>query len=282
MWHALSIAFVETHLGGSGLGRLKRVLSVLIATLEAQPSLGLATQGVEASYRCALEGWGEGGRGERGEGGADVKTAHHTDHADEFDVIKSGFFTNSSLAPILRVRRRFRRASGRKGLRMPGSLPYGMGGLMLHVWDQPVPLRLFEPRTNWIPPDLRGFFKWVMDARDLLNRFVLDVVHRSFRLGPTGFGKISRPIRTSGLGLTLLLRLRTLCASPGDLPHGSGILVQPALIDAHFRKAWMLDFRREGHPAVTLEFFFFWILWATAFLTKASWIYAHSHGGGAP
>ena len=39
------------------------------------------------------------------------------------------------------------------------------------------------------------------------------------------------------------------------LPNGSGILVQPALIDAHFRKAWMPYFRRDGHPVVTAQAF---------------------------
>ena len=33
----------------------------------------------------------------------------------------------------------------------------------------------------------------------------------------------------------------------------SGILVQPALIDANFRKAWMPCFRRERHPVVSPE-----------------------------
>ena len=32
-------------------------------------------------------------------------------------------------------------------------------------------------------------------------------------------------------------------------------MVQPALIDAHFRKAWMPYFRREGHPVVTVQAF---------------------------
>ena len=36
---------------------------------------------------------------------------------------------------------------------------------------------------------------------------------------------------------------------------GHGILVQPALIDAHFRKAWMPYFRRDGHPVVTTQAF---------------------------
>ena len=32
-------------------------------------------------------------------------------------------------------------------------------------------------------------------------------------------------------------------------------MVQPALIDAHFRKAWMPFFRREGHPVVNVQAF---------------------------
>ena len=40
-----------------------------------------------------------------------------------------------------------------------------------------------------------------------------------------------------------------------DSRFGSGILVQPALFDAHFRKAWMPYFRREGDPVVTVQAF---------------------------
>ena len=42
---------------------------------------------------------------------------------------------------------------------------------------------------------------------------------------------------------------------PQDSPNGSGILVQPALIDAYFRKAWMPHVRHEGHLAVTVQAF---------------------------
>ena len=38
-------------------------------------------------------------------------------------------------------------------------------------------------------------------------------------------------------------------------PGGSGVLVQPALVDAHFWKAWMSLFRREGRDPVTPEAF---------------------------
>ena len=46
-----------------------------------------------------------------------------------------------------------------------------------------------------------------------------------------------------------------LVCKPQDSPNQSGILVQPALIDAHFRKAWMPYFRRDGHPVVTPQAF---------------------------
>ena len=36
-----------------------------------------------------------------------------------------------------------------------------------------------------------------------------------------------------------------LVCKPVESPYVSGILVQPALIDAHFRKAWMPNFRRR-------------------------------------
>ena len=37
---------------------------------------------------------------------------------------------------------------------------------------------------------------------------------------------------------------------PFHSPNGSGILVQSFRIAAHFRKAWMPFFRREGHPVI--------------------------------
>ena len=36
---------------------------------------------------------------------------------------------------------------------------------------------------------------------------------------------------------------------------GSGVLVHPTLIDAHFRKAWMPFSRREGREPVTTDAF---------------------------
>ena len=38
------------------------------------------------------------------------------------------------------------------------------------------PLRSLEPWVHWIPPDLHGFDKWVLDALRLLDDFVRQVV----------------------------------------------------------------------------------------------------------
>ena len=46
-----------------------------------------------------------------------------------------------------------------------------------------------------------------------------------------------------------------LVCDPNQTPGGSGVLVQPALIDAQFRKAWMPLFRREGRDPVTADAF---------------------------
>ena len=52
-----------------------------------------------------------------------------------------------------------------------------------------------------------------------------------FKRGPTGFARISLPILTKGF-----LRPFWCVNKPVAWPDGSGILVQPALIDVHFRK----------------------------------------------
>ena len=74
-------------------------------------------------------------------------------------------------------------------------------------------------------------------------------------LGLTGFVRILLLVLTSGFALSLFPPAPYLVCKPRDSPNGSGILVQPAPIDAHFREAWMPYFRREGHPVVTVQAF---------------------------
>ena len=70
---------------------------------------------------------------------------------------------------------------------------------------------------------------------------------RAVKLGLTGFVRILPLGPFPGFDLSLSLLLLIWSVSLRIHPNGSGILVQPALIDAHFRKAWMPYFRREGH-----------------------------------
>ena len=97
----------------------------------------------------------------------------------------SGFFINSSLAPVLRFRRIY--VSVRnvpKGIKLHGFSETRVAALW-HRWHAVVrmgpigPVTSFEPWTHCIPPDLHGFYKWAMDTSALLNEFILKVVrHR--------------------------------------------------------------------------------------------------------
>ena len=159
------------------------------------------------------------------------------------------FFLNSSLAPVLRFRRSFVSVCNvLKGIKLHG-FSEGRVAALWHRWravvrlGPTVPVTSFDPWTHWIPPDLHGFYKWAMDTLALLNEFVLKVVrHRQ----SSRFQAWSNWIRED-LTSRLCQWLRPefvppapyLVCKPQDSPNGSGMLVQPALVDAHFRKAWM-------------------------------------------
>ena len=78
---------------------------------------------------------------------------YRIDRADEFDVTSSGFFVNSSLAPVLRFRRRFVSVCNvLKGIKLhgfqrPGLLLYGIVGVPLFVWA----LLALSPRLSLGP-----------------------------------------------------------------------------------------------------------------------------------
>ena len=121
------------------------------------------------------------------------------------------------------------------------------------------PVTSLDPWTHWIPPDLHGFYNWAMDTLALLNEFVLKVVHHRQTARLQALSNWIREDLTSHpyqwLRPEFVPPVPYLVCKPQDSPNGSGILVQPALIDAHFRKAWMPYFRRGGHPVVTSQAF---------------------------
>ena len=190
---------------------------------------------------------------------------YHVDRSDEFDVTHFGFFLNSSLALVLRFRRSFVSVCNvLKGIKQHGFSEARVAALE-HRWRAVVrlgptgPVTSFEPWSSWIPPDLRGFYKWAMDTSALLNEFVLRVVrHRQSSRSLAWANWIredlaSRPYKW--LRPEFVPPAPYLVCKPQDSPDGSGILVQPVFIDAHFRKAWMPYFRRAGHPVVTTQAF---------------------------
>ena len=89
---------------------------------------------------------------------------HRVDRADEFDVTHSGFFLNSSLAPVLRFRRSFVSVCNvLQGIK-PHGFSEGRVAALEHRWQAVVrlgptgPVTSLDPWTHWIPPDLHGFF----------------------------------------------------------------------------------------------------------------------------
>ena len=231
-------------LGFFGVGKLKLVLLVLIFLLSSYVGRGSLSV-----YSMRL-------------GGQCHDRIYHVDRSDEFDVTHFGFFLNSSLAPVLRFRRSFVSICNvLKGIKQHG---FSKAALELR-WQAVVrlgptgPVTSFEPWTSWIPPDLHGFYKCAMDTLALLDEFVLRVVrHRQSSRSIAWANWIredlaSRPYKWLRPGF--VPPAPYLVCRPQDSPNGSGILVQPALIDAHFRKAWMPYFRREGHPVVTAQAF---------------------------
>ena len=189
---------------------------------------------------------------------------YHVDRADEFDVTHFGFFLNSSLAPVLRFRRSFVSVCNvLKGIKLHGFSEARVAALWCRwravVRMGPGPVTSFEPWTHWIPPDLHGFYKWAMDTLAILNEFVLKVVHHRQTSRLQAWSNWIREDLTSHpyqwLRPEFVPPALYLVCKPQDSPNRSGILVQPALIDAHFRKAWMPCFRRDGHPVVTTQAF---------------------------
>ena len=178
---------------------------------------------------------------------------YRINRADEFDVTHSDFFVKSSLAPVLRYRRRFVSVcNALKGIKVHGFSDARVTPLW-HRWRAVVrmgltgPVTSFEPWTHWVPPDLH------------LNEFVLKVVHHRQTARLQAWSNSIREDLTSHpcqwLRPEFVPLAPHLVCKPRDSPNRSGILVQPALIDAHFRKAWMPYFRRGGHPVVTPQAF---------------------------
>ena len=157
---------------------------------------------------------------------------------DEVDVHCAQYFVNSSLAPVVLFRRRLK------------SFADVLKGMWNNVryWDAVChhgpcgPISSLGPWDGWIPPDLHGFYRWVFDSLEVLNDFTEQVVvsHRN-----TGVRKWTNWLRED-LGSRPYAWLRPDFVPPSPFlvikdpqTQSSRILVEPHLIDAEFREAWM-------------------------------------------
>ena len=111
---------------------------------------------------------------------------------------------------------------------------------------------------NWIPPDLHGFYRWVFDSLEVLNGFLKQVVVSRRDLGICKWVNWLQ----EDLSSRPCVWLRPDFVPPypffdvKDPQTGSShILVEPHLIYAEFRKAWMPFFCRSGHPVVSPDQF---------------------------
>ena len=154
----------------------------------------------------------------------------------------------SVLSPVLLFRRRLKSlADVLRGIRSRGfSQP--RWGALLGFWEAVCrhgpcgPISSLDPGDKWIRLDLQGFYKWVFDSIELLNDFLERVVVSRWDVGIRKWTSWLR----EDLGSRPYAWLR-----PDFVPHSpclvvkdpqtdsSRILVEPHLIDAEFRKAWM-------------------------------------------
>ena len=120
------------------------------------------------------------------------------------------------------------------------------------------PISSLGPWNRWIPPDLHGFYRWVFDSLEVLNGFVKRVVVKRRDVGVRKWPNWLR----EDLGSRPYAWLGPDCVPPSPFlvvkdpqTQSSQIWVEPHLIDAEFRQAWMPFFCRSGHPVVTVDQF---------------------------
>ena len=201
-------------------------------------------------------------------GGRAPGRVHRPAMADTIDSTNCHYFVNSSLSPVVLFRRRLSSVGDvLKGIRKNGFSTARWQALMLR-WaavcrQGPTgPVVTLDPWRDWLPPDLHGFFTWVFDSLKVLDEFISHVAIARRDASILSWKRwlnedlSSRPFQW--LRPDLVPPAPYLVCDPKQTPGGSGILVQPSLIDAQFRKAWLPFFRRGERDPVSPQVF--WIL----------------------
>ena len=202
--------------------------------------------------------------GGRAAGGRGSSRLYRVSQGDEVDVHCAQYFVHSSLSPVFLFRRRLESvADVLKGIKGKG-FTQSRWDALLRYWSAVCrhgpcgPISSLSPWDRWIHPDLHGFEKWVFDSLGLLNDFLKQVVVSRRDLGIRKWtwwlreDLSSRPYawpRPDFVPPSPFLVIK------GPPTQSSQIIVEPHLIDAEFRKAWMPYFCRSGHPQVSAEQF---------------------------
>ena len=174
------------------------------------------------------------------------------------------YFVKSSLSPVLLFRRRLKSvADVLIGIRSKGFTQSRLDAL-LGYWGAVCrhgpcgPISSLHPWDNWIPPDLHGFYKWVFDSLEVLNGFLKQVVVSRRDVGVRKWTRWLREDVSSGPYVWLrpdFVPPPPFLVVKDPRTKSSRILVEPHLVDAEFRKAWMPFFCRFGSPVVTPDQF---------------------------
>ena len=186
--------------------------------------------------------------GGRAAGGTVSSRLYRVSQGDDVDVHCAQYFVHSSLSPVLLFRRRLKSvADVLKGIRSKGFTQTRWDAL-LRYWSAVCrhgpcgPITSLHPWDDWIPPDLHGFFKWVFDSLEALNGFLRQVVVSRRDDGIREWTGLLREDLSSRP--YAWLRPDFFPPSPflvvkDPQTQSSRILVEPHLIDAEFRKAWV-------------------------------------------
>ena len=153
----------------------------------------------------------------------------------------------------------FLRVFGIRGLvSLGGTLWFGIG-VQFVVMVLVVPLFLFNPGRTGFPLICMAFINGVFDSLDELNRFSRQVV---VSRRDEGIRRWKRWLRED-LSSRPYAWLRPDFVPPSPFlvvkdPQTQSshvVVVEPHLVDAEFRKAWMPYFCRSGHPQVSADQF---------------------------
>ena len=173
--------------------------------------------------------------------------------ADALDAADVFLYRDSSVAPMLDMRRRFKAFVDVLGAMIRSGISLSRSVELAVQWDRILAL---GPIGVWTL--VHSFMPLLMFIAVLAILFILllfIVVMRRLGGGGVGFQEdpLMHPYRWHRLDLVppaLFLQCK-----PHLTPGGSGVLSDPARIDEEFRKAWLPYFCRSGQREASLEEF---------------------------